>query len=98
MTNFKWDKAFVILPYTTAKAIKERIGGKDQYNMEIRDYINTIIFSKAGKPIQYVEIPRMDFVVEDETKPITLEEIILKFEKTPKSCGRLCSPTQFILI
>ena len=83
-TDFIWDKAFIILPYTNNQAIKERIGSKDPNNMEIRDDINTIVFSKAGKPIQYVEIPRyIDLVVEDETKSITPEESVLKFEKTP---------------
>lgn len=82
LTDFTWDKAYIITLYTTNEAVKERIGGKDPSNMEIRDDVNAIIFIEDGKTIQYVEIARYaDLVVDEETKIISPEESILKFEK-----------------
>jgi hypothetical protein len=83
VTDFTWDKAFIIKPYTTNEAVRERVGGKVPSNMESRDDVNAIIFIEEDKPVQYVEITRyVDFVVDDETKPIWPEDSIVKFEKT----------------
>lgn len=82
LTDFTWDKVYIITPYTTNEALKERNGGRDPSNMEIRDDVNAIIFIEDGKTIQYVEIARYaDLVVDEETKIISPEESILKFEK-----------------
>lgn len=83
ITVFAWDQAFIIMPYTTNAAVRERTGSKDLSNMEIRDDVNAIIFVEDGKQVQYVEIPRFaDFIVDNEEQPITPENSIVKFEQT----------------
>ena len=61
-TNFDWDKLFVFNPYTPQSLIAEKIGNDadqlKQVNMDEREDINLLVFTNAGKIVEFVEFPR----------------------------------------
>ncbi|KGR85537.1 hypothetical protein [Lysinibacillus odysseyi] len=61
LANFKWDKAFLINPYTSQEEIEKQISVtfKDPSNINSRDDIYLLIFLHQGKVIQYAEIDRL---------------------------------------
>ncbi|KAB2336345.1 hypothetical protein F7731_12745 [Cytobacillus depressus] len=60
-TNFEWDKAFLINPYTSQEEIEKQVGVnfKDPSNISSRDDIYLLIFLNNGKVVQYAEINRL---------------------------------------
>ena len=59
LTDFDWDKAYRITPYTDQEAINKQLGVKfkDPTNMVYRDDIYLLVFLDKNKVVQYVEIP-----------------------------------------
>jgi hypothetical protein len=58
LTDFDWEKAYVIYPYTPQKEINEKLGFnyKDPSSIDFRDDIYLIVFLHNNKVVQYVEI------------------------------------------
>lgn len=60
-TDFKWEKAYLISPYTTQADIEKQLGVdfKESINIDIRDDIYLLVFLNQGKVVQYAEIERL---------------------------------------
>lgn len=60
-TDFKWEKAYLIQPYTTQADIEKQLGVnfKDPSNIGLRDDIYLLIFVNESKAVQYAEIERL---------------------------------------
>lgn len=59
LTDFDWDKAYLITPYTDEETINKqlRVKFKDPTNIGYRDDIYLLVFLDKNKVVQYVEIP-----------------------------------------
>lgn len=59
--DFKWDKAYLIQPYTTQANIEKQLGVdfKEPSNIGLRDDIYLLVFLNQGKAVQYAEIERL---------------------------------------
>ncbi|MFF3025646.1 hypothetical protein ACFVRR_23890 [Gottfriedia sp. NPDC057948] len=59
LTDFDWDKAYLITPYTDQETINKQLGVKfkDPTNMVNRDDIYLLVFLDKNKVVQYVKIP-----------------------------------------
>lgn len=59
LTDFDWDKAYLITPYTDQETINKQLGVKfkDPTNMVHRDDIYLLVFLNKNKVVQYVKIP-----------------------------------------
>lgn len=59
--DFKWDKAFLVQPYTTQTDLEKQLGVKftDPSNIGTRDDIYLLIFVNENKVVQYAEIERL---------------------------------------
>ncbi|MBB2479410.1 hypothetical protein H5P36_04350 [Bacillus sp. APMAM] len=59
LTEFDWDKAYLITPYSDQQTINKQLGVKfkDPANMNYRDDIYLLVFLDNNKVVQYVEIP-----------------------------------------
>jgi len=59
LTEFDWDKAYLITPYTDQQSINKQLGVKfkDPSNIHYRDDIYLLVFLNKNKVVQYVEIP-----------------------------------------
>lgn len=69
-TDFKWEKAFLVQPYTTQADIEKQLGVefKDPSNIGLRDDIYLLVFINEGKVVQYAEIERVgtNFSLDDK--------------------------------
>ena len=59
LTDFAWDKAYLITPYTDQESINKQLGVrfKGPINMGYRDDIYLLVFLDRNKVVQYVKIP-----------------------------------------
>ena len=59
--DFKWDRAFLVHPYTTQADLEKQLGVKftDSSNIGIRDDIYLLVFVNQDKVVQYAEIKRL---------------------------------------
>jgi len=59
--DFKWDKAFLIDPYTPQDELVNQIGVKfiDRSNIALRDDIYLLVFLNQEKVVLYAEIERL---------------------------------------
>ncbi|WP_144555939.1 hypothetical protein [Bacillus sp. X1(2014)] len=59
LTDFDWDKAYLITPYTDQETINKQLGVefKDPTKIVYRDDIYLLVFLDKNKVVQYVEIP-----------------------------------------
>lgn len=60
LTDFDWDKAFLLPPYTTQEWIAEQLGTdlKDPGGISMRDDIYVLVFLRGQEVIHYAEIER----------------------------------------
>lgn len=82
-TDFTWNKAFIITPYTSQKSINEQLGFKfkDSSNIASRDDINLILFVENGKVIHFVKIPRYADLIADNDDGLTPLNSMIKIKK-----------------
>ncbi len=59
LTEFDWDKAYLITPYSNQQTINKQLGVKfkDPSNIHSRDDIYLLVFLYKNKVVQYIEIP-----------------------------------------
>ena len=59
--DFKWDKAYLIDPYTPQDELENQIGVKfiDRSNIDLRDDLYLLVFLNQEKVVQYAEIERL---------------------------------------
>lgn len=75
VTNFKWDKMYIFVPYTTDEEITKQLGFKWKYshktNIRSLDNINLLVFVKDERVIQYLELSREygDFIEKNNITP-----------------------------
>lgn len=94
ITNFQWDKMYVIPPYSIPKDIFKRDGihtSNSHFNIETNDTINMIGFVKSGKLVAFVELPRnyggvdlthyINFSIEESKFNISKDKKTILFEK-----------------
>ncbi|MBS7530170.1 hypothetical protein IC619_006625 [Hazenella sp. IB182353] len=62
LTNFDWDEAHIVSPYTNQEKLNEQLGMefRDPSNMKSRDDIYLMVFILNREVIEYVEIDRVD--------------------------------------
>nr|WP_244516684.1 hypothetical protein [Alkalicoccus daliensis] len=60
VTEFSWEKAWLIEPYTTQESINDQLGTfyEDPSNIEQRDDIYLLVFMNDTKVVSYAEIER----------------------------------------
>lgn len=80
LTDFDWEKAYLITPYSDQKSIEKQIGVsfKDKSNMNMRDDIYLIVFIQDDKVIQYAELKRQgaDFSVGEKEYLTPIDDVI----------------------
>lgn len=83
LTDFTWEKAFLITPYTPQESIEEQIKGfKDPSNIDYRDDIYLLVFLNEGEAIYYVEIDRLqsDFSMKEQDY-LTPTKSVIKIDR-----------------
>ncbi|WP_297518418.1 hypothetical protein [Flavobacterium sp.] len=61
LNNFEWDELLILTPYTKISDVEKKYGldlSKIITSIESNDQINTIVFLKNKKGIEYVELSR----------------------------------------
>ncbi|MGG1679684.1 hypothetical protein ACIFOT_28785 [Neobacillus sp. NRS-1170] len=84
LTDFDWDKAYLITPYTDQETISEQLGVKfkDPANMAYRDDIYLLVFLDKNKVVQFVKIPTKYGQLMDGNKDgFTPSNAIIKIQK-----------------
>lgn len=59
LTDFDWDQAYLITPYTDQETINKQLGVtfNDPTNIAQRDDIYLLVFLDKNKVVQYIKIP-----------------------------------------
>ncbi|MEE6449436.1 hypothetical protein RAH41_02565 [Gottfriedia acidiceleris] len=84
LTDFEWDKAYLITPYTDQETINKQLGVKfkDPTNMVIRDDIYLLVFLNKNKVVQYIKIPtKYGQLMYGDKDGISLSNSIIKIQK-----------------
>lgn len=67
LSEFKWDRAYLITPYSTEEEIENQLGAKfnDKSNIDFRDDIYLLIFLHEDEVVQYINLKRqgLDFSI-----------------------------------
>jgi len=83
LTEFDWDEAYLIPPYTDQQTINKQLGVKfkDPTNIDYRDDIYLLVFLYKNKVVQYVEIPTKYGQLNDKSNDVfTPSNAIIKIE------------------
>ncbi|MEH7098427.1 hypothetical protein [Neobacillus vireti] len=83
-TDFDWDKAYLITPYTDRETIKKYLGIKfrDPTNIANRDDIYLLVFLAKNKVVQYVKIPtKYGSLMHENKDGLTPSNAIIKIQK-----------------
>lgn len=88
LNNFEWDELLILTPYTKISDVEKKYGldlSKIITSIESNDQINTIVFLKNKKGIEYVELSRKYGDFTGYNSLIRKDKAVFKYRKVPMS-------------